>query len=94
MNKKIFRNFSSSCRINFEDRAGSFSVFDTETKTYSHEAEYKPFITTDLKIMWNYKFMEIYAEASNLFDTKYYDLGNIPLPGRWFLAGIKINLNL
>jgi len=53
---------------------------------------YKGFILADLKIVWNGKNVKPFAQATNLFNTKYEFIGNLPQPGRWIKAGISINL--
>jgi len=34
----------------------------------------------------------MFLEINNLFDNEYVDFGNIPQPGRWMRAGVKIIL--
>lgn len=89
---KIFKNLTASWHLTWQDRDGSYTVFDTASNSYSHQAEYKPFLLTDIKIMWSKPKYEIFVETSNLFDTEYYDFGNIEMPGRWLKAGIKVRL--
>jgi iron complex outermembrane receptor protein len=50
---------------------------------------YKPFWLVNTRIMWKTPATEIYAMASNLFDTKYYDHGPVEQPGRWISIGIS-----
>ena len=34
----------------------------------------------------------IFLEARNILDTEYTEVGNIPMPGRWVAAGVKLDL--
>ncbi|MBR5393867.1 MAG: TonB-dependent receptor [Bacteroidaceae bacterium] len=36
---------------------------------------------------------EIYLQATNITNHHYYDLGSVPQPGIWLMAGAKFNLN-
>ncbi len=89
---KIYKNFSANWNLRYEDRTGSYSVYDSETRTYTGEDDYKPFFLTDVRFLWQNKKFEIYADASNLFNIQYRDFGDILMPGRWIKAGIKIKL--
>lgn len=36
--------------------------------------------------------LTLYIDGSNIYNTKYYDYINIPQPGHWFRAGVKLTL--
>jgi len=38
--------------------------------------------------MWSHSGWNIYGSVNNMFDIEYFDLGNVPQPGRWFKLGI------
>ncbi len=82
---KIFKNIKASWAILYHERMGTYTEFSTNT-----EKKYKPYITLDGKITYKYKKAELYISGSNLLDTYYYDIANIPMPGRWVKGGIKI----
>ncbi len=92
LHHKIYGNLAASWVVRYEDRAGSYSVYDLTEGDYTGEQNYKPFALVDLKIYWANDHLEIYTEASNLFDEEYYEFGNIKMPGRWIKAGVRINL--
>ncbi|MDP3451863.1 MAG: TonB-dependent receptor plug domain-containing protein [Bacteroidales bacterium] len=56
------------------------------------EVPYKGFIIADLKIVWNGKIVKPFAEATNLFNTNYLHIGNLPQPRRWIKVGVGINI--
>jgi iron complex outermembrane receptor protein len=79
LDHKIWKKMKGSWRITYQDRNG----MRTQTESY------KPFWLVNTRIMWKTPATEIYAMASNLFDTKYYDHGPVEQPGRWISIGIS-----
>ena len=78
-------NLGISCR--FQDRAGSY------TDTHDAVHDYPPYSLMDARLSWNAPEYEVYAEANNLLNKKnYVDYGNVPQPGTWFIAGLKMNI--
>ena len=55
---------------------------------------YPSFCLLDLKVYWNDTKYSVFAEANNLLDRTYFDLGSIPQPGIWVRAGISYRINL
>ncbi|WP_281613972.1 TonB-dependent receptor [Flammeovirga sp. SubArs3] len=88
----FIKNLKADWQLVYQDRNGSYTVYDPNGDGY--EQAYDPFTTVDLRISYDYKMMYFYAEASNIFDVQYHDIGNIPQPGRWFRAGVRMNLDL
>jgi len=43
----------------------------------------------DARISQNIKRFTIYMDAQNIFDTRYVEIGTIPLPSRWLSLGVK-----
>lgn len=53
--------------------------------------KYDPFFTMDLNLNYQLNsFTDIYFSATNIFNKEYYDIGNIPQPGRWIIFGMRI----
>ncbi len=90
---EIYKRISASWNMRFEDRNGTFSAYDRKTRTYTGEVAYSPYLLTDLRVLWQLKRLEIYADASNLFNVKYFEFGNIQMPGRLIKVGVKLNLS-
>ncbi len=80
---KIWNKLKGSWRFSYQDRNG----MRTQTESY------QPFWLVNTRIMWKTPSTEIYAMASNLFGTKYFDLGTIEQPGRWISIGISHQIN-
>ncbi|MBL7969443.1 MAG: TonB-dependent receptor [Prolixibacteraceae bacterium] len=82
LNHNIWKRLKGSWRISYQDRNGM------RTQTLAYE----PFWLVNARIMWKAPRTEIYAMASNLFDTSYFDLGTVQQPGRWISFGISHQL--
>lgn len=91
LDHSIWRGFSASWHLRWQDRAGSYTKYiDLEA---AYEEPYDPYCVVDVKVNWSYRDLNIYTELNNLFDVTYYDIGNIPQPGFWFKAGFNYRFN-
>ncbi|MDR0711481.1 MAG: TonB-dependent receptor [Prevotellaceae bacterium] len=89
----IWSRLAASWQLLYQQRAGSYRPFDVNTEAYAAEATaFSPFWLCDLKIYWEEKTCNIFAEATNLFNATYLDFGNIPQPGRWVKVGITVKI--
>jgi iron complex outermembrane receptor protein len=84
---KIFRDLSARWNFLYQDRAGHFLRSSDNV-----QVEYKPFLLTDLRIIWQKGGWQVFAEAANLFDREYYDMGELERPGRWIKGGVNFTL--
>jgi iron complex outermembrane receptor protein len=86
---KIWKNLTAGWRVVYQERMGTYTEFST-----GKEKEYVPFVTMDGRISWKQNSFLFFVQASNIFNTGYIDMANIPMPGRWAKAGISMDLNL
>jgi len=42
-----------------------------------------------MKLSWRPKNFDIFLNCNNVFDSRYYDFGNIQMPGRWVSGGVS-----
>jgi iron complex outermembrane receptor protein len=94
LDSRIVGKLNGSVTYRYCDRMGNYIKYDANHKSTGELTAYKPYGITDLRISWDDKHYTIYAEASNLFDQTYYDLGNIEQPGIWVKGGVKVNFEL
>ncbi len=47
---------------------------------------------SDVRVGWNYKGFEVFAEATNIFNVLQFDFAGLPSPGRWIRAGAAVNV--
>ncbi len=81
-------NILLSWNIKYQDRNGTYIKTGT-----TESVNYEPFWVTDLRLSKELKSCNLYCEASNIFDKKYEDIANVPQPGVWLRAGIKVKID-
>ena len=86
---KIWSKLNANWLLSWQDRNGQYIKYEA---VKSSSAEYKAFALLNLRLSWMEKKWQIYTEANNLFNTLYYDFGNIAQPGRWIICGISLKL--
>ena len=84
---KIVWKLYAGWQFNYHDRKGTYLNINTNT-----EQPYKPYLLCNLKINLKLEKINVFVEANNLFNSKYFDLGNIPQPGIWIKAGISVKI--
>ncbi|MDR1762736.1 MAG: TonB-dependent receptor [Dysgonamonadaceae bacterium] len=84
----IYKGLTADWQFRWQDRAGTFTKYENPADK-GHEEDYAPFALLDAKINLKLEDFNIYLKINNIFNTAYYDLGNIPQPGFWFMAGVK-----
>lgn len=87
-NHKIWKKFYFNWSIVAQDRAGTYTDFTSNT-----EKPYTPFALINTKISWIDKQFDIFIDVQNAMNNKYFDIGNIPQPGKWISAGAKFAIN-
>ena len=70
----------------YQDRMGSY------TDTQGTVKNYHPYSVLDGKVTWKEETYAIYVEGNNLTSHRYVDYGNVPQPGVWVTAGVKVSL--
>lgn len=86
----IVRNLSLSWNFRWQERAGSYLKYEDLKPT--EITPYKPFSLLDLKINYQLRNCNIYTNINNLFNTEYFDLGNLPQPGVWVMVGMNYTI--
>lgn len=90
LNHKIYKGLSAGWYFRFQDRNGSFVQY--EDNAPARETAYPAFSLLDLKLNYEIKDLNLYVNLNNIYNTDYYDLGNIPQPGFWFIGGLNYTL--
>ncbi len=91
LNHSITGKIHADWQVSYLYRNGSYMDFDSHTMTLFTVA-FKPYWMMDAKIYYNTRNIKLYAEVSNLLDTRYTDVGNLIQPGRWIIGGIQFDL--
>ncbi|MDA3952909.1 MAG: TonB-dependent receptor [Bacteroidales bacterium] len=93
VNHKLFDYMNLSWSTKYQDRAGSYIKYDVELNDYVGDRNFDPFWLFDAKLSWSKKLLTIYAQATNIFNSKYTDISNVEAPGRLFQAGFNVQID-
>ncbi|MDR1950897.1 MAG: TonB-dependent receptor, partial [Bacteroidales bacterium] len=85
-NVKIWQNFYGSVGWICQVRAGDYFDLTEQRQNYD------PINLFDTKLEWRTKNYQIFVEASNLFNEKYFDFANLIQAGRWIKVGINLQI--
>ena len=55
---------------------------------------YHPYAMLDAKLQWDAPRYQLFLQATNITNHRYYDLGSVPQPGIWLMAGASLRLGL
>ncbi len=92
INQTILANFTVDFKVSYQDRAGTYTQFINGD--WGNQVEYLPFWNIDGKANYSWKSLNLFVSVTNIFDKSYFDIGNVPQPGRWVKLGISYQLNI
>lgn len=78
-----------SWNISYQDRYGEVMGYQQYGGNY-FSIPNKPFWLIDGAVKWNFRFLQLYMEMSNILNTQYIDAGSALQPGRWLRAGLVV----
>ena len=84
---EIYKGFSAGWYFRFQKRMGVYEKYENLEKVGNEP--YPAFTTLDLKLNYKYKDVLFNLSMNNLYDTHYFDRGNIPQAGFWLMGGIN-----
>jgi iron complex outermembrane receptor protein len=91
VNQSITHKIFLNVRGTFQDRAGTYSAYINNSM--SVEQPYLPFWIFDSKAVYKHKAVDIFISVNNIFNKRYFDFGNIRLPGMWIKGGFSYKFN-
>ncbi|SHF82692.1 iron complex outermembrane recepter protein [Mariniphaga anaerophila] len=91
LNQPVSGNLSFNINFTYQNREGTYTSYNNGSS--GSETSYNPFWLVDTKLLYQRNNFKFYVTANNLFNKRYFDLGNIAQPGRWLKTGISYNLN-
>jgi iron complex outermembrane receptor protein len=74
---RISGHFAANLSYRYVDRATASELI-------------RPYSLLDAKLSYSRPALEVYLRANNLLNREYYDFGDIPQPGLWFMAGVTL----
>lgn len=90
LNHPIYKGLSASWNFRWQKRMGTYLKYEDLKPTV--QAPYPAFSTLDVQLNWKMQDFVVNLSANNLFDKKYFDLGNVPQAGFWLMGGISYTL--
>ncbi|MDR1203176.1 MAG: TonB-dependent receptor [Tannerellaceae bacterium] len=87
---QVGNKFSVGWYFRYQKRMGTYEKFVDLEK--AGDEPFPSFSTLDLKLNYQYKEIVFNLCLNNLYNTTYFDLGNIPQPGFWLTGGITYYL--
>lgn len=73
--------------LTFQHRDWSF----TTANRFQERISYKSYFLSDIKLAYQLRNIHLYIDAQNIFDVSYIESGAVPMPGRWYSIGVKLN---
>lgn len=87
LHHQLVKNLTVSWNAGYNDRAGSYTDFDSGELT-----AYKPYILAGCRVTWENRSFMVYADVNNLLNENYVDYGGLPQPGRYGMVGVRWKL--
>ena len=50
------------------------------------------YMVVDSRLKYQGNKLDIFVDVSNIFDVEYQETNLVVMPGRWFKAGVSVNL--
>ena len=85
---QLCRKLELALHYRLQHRTGSYK----DLAGASHR--YGTYGLLDGKLQWNASTWNVYLEGNNLTGRKFVDIGNVPQPGLWVVAGGAVQINL
>jgi len=82
----IAEQLNLTVNYRWQDRMGSYTDTDGQIQPYH------PYSVVDARLAWDADTYSIYIAGNNLTSHRYVDYGNVPQPGAWVTAGVKVSL--
>ncbi len=84
----LLRHGGFRTNLTWQDRSGGYLHYEDDA--FTGIRSFEPFWMADARIFFDNGPSRVFAEASNLLNTRYVNIGNVPQPGRWVRAGMEI----
>jgi iron complex outermembrane receptor protein len=87
-NHRIAGDLSANWYFRLQKRMGDYEKYQNYTSTGTWET-YPAFSMLDLRLDYRWEDFNFHLTTNNLYDTHYYDWGNVPTPGFWLSGGVS-----
>ncbi|MDR0537391.1 MAG: TonB-dependent receptor [Tannerellaceae bacterium] len=83
----IYKKFTARWHFKYQKRMGSYEKYEDLVKIA--DLPYPPFTTLDLTLNYRLPAVNLSLNITNIYNTSYFDLGNIPQPGTWAILAAE-----
>jgi iron complex outermembrane receptor protein len=83
----LIKNLALSWNLSLFDRSGNYTDFDSGSLT-----NYAPYCLLNARLLWQTKWLDLFVDANNIFNTEYADYGGLPQPKFNFNVGAAIKI--
>lgn len=87
LSHRIYNRLSMSWDFRWQERVGSYV-------SGGRLVGYHPYAMLDAKLQWDAPRYQLFVQATNITNHRYYDLGSVPQPGIWVMTGARFRLSL
>jgi iron complex outermembrane receptor protein len=87
LSHRIYNRLSMSWDFRWQERVGSYV-------SGGKLVGYHPYAMLDAKMQWDAPRYQLFVQVTNITNHRYYDLGSVPQPGIWVMAGARFRLSL
>lgn len=91
LNHSIWGKLSASWNVGYFDRTGNYDA-NTVSGSPAIITDYNPYLMLDGRLLYSQTKFDIFADANNILNKKYADIGGIQQPGINFNLGIRLKL--
>jgi len=91
LNHPIYKGFSAGWYFRVQKRMGVFRKYEDRLDAGLHP--FPAFSTLDLKLNYEHRGWNFYVNVNNLYDTHYYDIGNVQQAGFWLMGGVSLKIH-
>ena len=85
LSHRIVSRLSMNWDFRWQDRVGSYLQG-------GKLVGYHPYAMLDAKLQWDAPRYQLFVQATNITNHRYYDLAAVPQPGIWVMAGARLKL--
>lgn len=79
-----------SAKASWRDRAGGYLLY--EGNAFTRTVDFAPYWLLDMKVQYQLGRFSMFADVTNLMNSRVVEIANVPLPGRWVMVGIRFRV--
>lgn len=90
---RFLRRVTLSLTGTLADRNGSYTYYPVvNDSSVTQTRDFEPCFLLDGRLQWEKGICRLYVDATNITDSRHFDLGGIRLPGLWVTGGMVLTI--